>query len=139
MAAVTVAEHIRATAEKVWAVAGRFDAIHEWVPAIAATTVAGGGAGIVRTLTLKGGGTLREEMMGARDEPASYTYAILDGPLPVSDYVSTLMVVPEGDSECTVSWVASFKPDGVPEDEATALISGIYKDALANLRKRLEK
>ena len=138
MASVTVAEHIRAPAAKIWAVAGRFGEIHDWVPAIAGTKANGIDVGSERTLSLNDGGTIREEMVGRTEEPAAYTYTILESPLPVDNHISTLMVVPDGEEECTVSWVCSFMPNGATEDEAKGILSGIYKAGLAELRRRFE-
>ena len=62
----------------------------------------------------------------------SYSYRILQGPLPVKDYVSTLSVAPSAEGSL-VEWKSTFEPDGVPEEQAVMIIQGIYSAGLANL------
>ena len=62
----------------------------------------------------------------------SYTYTILEGPLPVSDYRSTLAVAPEG-SGSKVTWQGSFSAKGVPDPVAQDVISGIYDAGLKGI------
>lgn len=65
----------------------------------------------------------------------SYTYAIVSGPLPVSDYSSTLSVVPKGTGS-TVNWTGSFKAKGAPDAVAMDAISGIYESGLKAIAEK---
>ena len=86
----------------------------------------------VRTLALKGGGTLKEEQVSRDDKVMSYTYTILEGPLPVSDYRSTLAVAPDG-AGSKVTWSGTFDAKGVPDSVASDAIQGIYESGLKAL------
>ena len=86
----------------------------------------------VRTLSLKGGGTIKEEQVSRDDKVMSYTYTILESPLPVSDYKSTLSVAPEG-SGSKVTWTGTFNAKGAPDTVATDAIQGIYDSGLKAL------
>ena len=138
MATVTVAEHIRVSAGKVWETAGKFEEIHKWVPAYTAMEVIGSSADVERTLTLSDGSVVREKLVGSTEEPPAYTYTYLDGPLPVEEFISTLMVVPNGDEECLVSWVCSFRPTGASEQDAISTVSAIFKAGLMELKRQLD-
>ena len=65
----------------------------------------------------------------------SCTYAIVDGPLPVTGYQSTRSVRPAG-SGCEVPWSGTFETAGVPEDKAKEIVAGIYDAGLGTLVKR---
>ena len=63
------------------------------------------------------------------------SYEIVEGPLPVEDYLSTLTVTPDGDG-CRVSWSGRFRANGVPDEKACEIITGIYTAGLDALAKR---
>jgi hypothetical protein len=59
----------------------------------------------VRTLSLKGGGTIVEALENWDDANRSYKYTILSGPLPVANYHSAISVT--GDAKGS-----AFEMDG---------------------------
>ena len=64
-------------------------------PAIASTEVTEGrnnSKGAVRVLTTKDGAKITERLTAYSAGAMTYTYRILESPLPVTDYVSTLKV-----------------------------------------------
>jgi len=98
------------------------------------------GGATLRKLTLHGGGTILERLEGKDDQEQSYSYSILESPLPVSGYHSRIRVG-RGKSagSCTVEWSSEFEPAGAPESEAAKTIRGIYEAGLENLRKIYSK
>lgn len=61
----------------------------------------------------------------------SYSYAILQAPFPVTDYLSTLQVhETNGGKGSQVEWSGLFTPNGVSDQEASRLFQGIYEDGL---------
>lgn len=67
------------------------------------------------------------------DQGAShYSYTFVESPLPLNNYHSTIRVSPKG-SGCVVDWQGSFEPAGISEEEAIALIGGVYDAGLAAL------
>ncbi len=83
----------------------------------------------VRLLSLKGGGAIKEEQLSRDDKVMSYTYTILESPLPVSDYKSTLSVAPDGQGS-KVTWTGNFNAKGAPDTVAKDAIQGIYDSGL---------
>ncbi|MCJ2118831.1 SRPBCC family protein [Methylobacterium sp. J-001] len=141
LAASTVAGHalevtrsadIAASPAKVWQTIGEFCGIGDWHPAIEKCVLSDKDGMKVRTLSLKGGGTLKEEQVSRDDKVMSYTYTILEGPLPVSDYKSTLAVAPEGTGS-KVTWSGTFNAKGAPDTVAVDAIQGIYESGLKAL------
>ncbi|GJD44564.1 IS1595 family transposase ISMpo2 [Methylobacterium cerastii] len=114
---------------KVWQTIGDFCGIGDWHPAVEKCAPSEKDGMKVRTLSLKGGGTLVEEQVSRDDKVMSYTYTILSGPLPVSDYKSTLSVAPDGTGS-KLSWTGTFNAKGAPDTVATDAISGIYESGL---------
>ena len=140
---------IDAPAGKVWKAVKSFDALNTWHPAVASDQIVEGTndtVGAVRLLTLKGGGTIKEKLLSFDPAHRKFSYAILEGVLPVSDYTSTLSVVSAGKGKSTVTWSGHFKRKNVgdnPADNendktATDTITGVYQGGLQNLKKMLE-
>ena len=73
----------------------------------------------------------------ARDDAGrSYTYAILESPLPVADYESTIRVLDEGGT--VIAWNGTFAAKGAPDADAVAVIAGIYDAGLASLAEKVK-
>ena len=123
---------IAAPPTKVWQTIGDFCGIGSWHPAIETCTPSETNGLKVRILALKGGGTLKEEQLNRDDKVMSYTYTILEGPLPVSDYRSTLAVAPDG-AGSKVTWSGTFNAKGAPDSVASDAIQGIYESGLKAL------
>jgi len=129
---VTKTIDVPAAPAKVWSTIGDFCGIGQWHPAIEKCVPSMDGGKPLRTLSLKGGGTIVESQTARDDAKMSYTYAIVSGPLPVSDYSSTLMVAPKGTGS-TLTWTGSFKAKGAPDAVATDAIGGIYESGLKGI------
>ncbi|MEM8973004.1 MAG: SRPBCC family protein [Pseudomonadota bacterium] len=127
MAKVYVSSIINAPAGDVWERVRDFNALPNWHPRIAESRIENGEPsdkiGCVRNFKLAGGEQLREQLLGLSDYDLFCTYAILDGPMPLTDYVATLRLTPITDGDRTfIEWSAEFNCE--PENEAD-LISGI--------------
>lgn len=140
---------INAPADKVWKVVGNFQDA-SWIPVVEKTEGKGGNEPkATRTLTLKGGATVEEELAKYDAEKKSYMYRIdkVDVKvLPVNDYSSWIEVEPDGD-KTKVTWRGAFyrgymNNDPPPElnDEASKkAVDGLYKAGLENLKAKVEK
>jgi Polyketide cyclase / dehydrase and lipid transport len=74
----------------------------------------------VRVLSLKDGGTIREQLLEMSDLGHHYSYSILEGPLPVANYRATLRLRRISDGDRTFAeWSASFDPNP-PQKRAEA-------------------
>ncbi|OPF83209.1 MxaD family protein [Streptomyces antioxidans] len=137
MASTTATLDLAVPPERVWQLIGGFDALPDWLPYIAESVAAEGGR--VRRLRNEEGGVIVERLVAFDDAARSYSYAILEAPFPVTDYLSTLRVreVPGRSGASRVEWSGTFTPAGVSDDEAVALFHGIYADGLAALRNTL--
>lgn len=126
---------VAAPPAKVWQTIGDFCGIGNWHPAVEKCTPSEQDGMKVRTLSLKGGGTIKEEQVSRDDKVMTYTYTILESPLPVSDYKSTLSVAPEG-SGSKVTWSGTFNAKGAPDSVAKDAIQGIYDSGLKAISEK---
>jgi len=125
---------VAASPEKVWQTIGDFCGIANWHPAIEKCVPGQQNGMPTRTLSLKGGGTILEQQTGRSDSGMQYSYTILQSPLPVTDYHSTISVKKVG-SGSVITWSGTFKANGASDADATKAIQGIYDsglDALAS-------
>jgi len=127
--------------EKAWETIKDFDSWQNWHPAIASTEITSGKGnahGTVRVLTTKDGAKITERLERYQPKALSYTYRIIDSPLPVTEYVSTIQVK-GSKSGCVVTWSSHFKAkEGTADADAVKTIRGIYSLGLDNLKAKLK-
>jgi hypothetical protein len=139
---------IAAPADKVWAVIGNFQDMG-WHPAFVKTEGTGGNeVNAKRTLTLGNGAKIDEQLNKYSASDRSYAYEITKADVkvvPVADYSSSISVSGEG-GKSTVEWKGAFyrgypnnePPPELNDEAAVKAITGVYKDGLAALKKKLE-
>ena len=141
---------INAKPADVWNFVKRFDGLKDWHPAFAKSEIIqgkDGQLGAVRALTVKDGPTFTEELLALNEAGMAFTYNIIESPLPLTDYLSSMSVKPNGNGGSTVTWTGTFRRknprDGLPEAESDAgavkFITGAYQGGLQNLKKVLEQ
>lgn len=136
MAKVSSSTKLAVPAKTVWAVIGNFNALPDWHPAVEKSELKSKDGDTLRKLSLVGGGTIEEKLEKIDDKERRYTYSIVSGPLPVSNYTATLKVrEAETGTGCTVEWSSEFEAKGTPEGDAIAAIRGIYEAGFENLKK----
>lgn len=141
---------INAPPAAVWEKVRDFGKLQDWHPAIESSTVTQGNeVGSLRTLTLKGGGQIVESLESWSDSDRRFSYRMKDpGPVPVTNYSSTLTVKPGATADSTlVEWRGAFyrgypnndPPPDKNDEAAIAAVTGIYQAGLGNLKALLEK
>src|SRR5499426_2072652 len=105
---------IEAPADAVWAQIRDFNALPKWTPFVAESRIEGGlpadKIGCVRNFRLRDGGAIREQLLALSDYDFQCTYAILDSPMGVDNYVATLKLTPVTDGDRTFAeWSAEFE------------------------------
>lgn len=117
----------------VWARIGAFDAIADWHPAVASAICDIVPSGLKRTLELIDGGKITE--LSSQIEEFRYSYSIVDGSVPVKEYLSEFRV--DNSDRCTViTWSGNFEAAGVNHAEAKAVIEEIYSAGLNAIGRR---
>lgn len=120
----------------VWAAIEDWCSITTWHPVIAECEAYEEDGKTMRKLTTGDGGVLIEELKGRDEDAMSFSYAIIESPLPIADYASTMAVSENGDG-ATVTWSSSYNANGVSDEEALELMAGIYRAGLDELKGQL--
>jgi mxaD protein len=137
---------VNAPTSLVWSKLHNFSEMGAWHPAVKKTELLDGQnnkAGAVRLLTLQDGGTIKEKLTNYKFKEKSFEYEIIEGVLPVSNYVSTLTVTEAKDGKSLVVWKGNFKrkdtsdkpASGLGDEDAVKTITSVYKGGLDNLKK----
>jgi Polyketide cyclase / dehydrase and lipid transport len=121
-----------AAPDKVWAKIGDFCGISNWHPVVEKCTLSADGS--IRTLDLKGGGAIHEKLENRDDAGHSYTYSIIDSPLPVANYSSTISVAADG-AGSKITWIGKFDAKGASDAEAMKVMNGVYQAGIDALVK----
>jgi hypothetical protein len=133
MSKVSMSTRLPVSAAKVWALIGGFNALPDWHPSIESSKLSEDGQ--TRTLTLLGGGKIVETLEHASDAEWTYSYAIIDSPLPVGNYKAMIKLTEDKNGTCSISWSSDFEAVGAPERQAVQVIQGIYQQGFDNLKK----
>jgi hypothetical protein len=120
----------------VWGLAGEFCAIKDWYSDIVADCVEEKDGDVVfRTLTLKDGGKIKEKLTGKDD--LSYSYEIVESPLPVKNYKAKLWVEEDDEPNRTVIyWQADFDANGASDDDAKSKITAILAGGVKGIKQQ---
>ena len=145
MPRIYVSSVIDAPAARVWERVRDFNGLPRWHPSIRDSRIENGEpsdkVGCIRDFHLQNGDRIREKLLGLSDYDMFCTYAILESPMPLTDYVATLRLTPITDGDrCFAEWSAEFECD---EAEADGLVNGIGHDVFqagfSALKRQLAK
>lgn len=130
MPRVYISSVIDASAARVWDRVRDFNGLPRWHPLIRDSRIENSEpadkVGCVRDFHLQNGDRIRERLLGLSDYDYFCTYAILESPMPLTDYIATLRLTPVTDgNRCFAEWTAEFDCD---EAEAEGLVTGIGED-----------
>jgi mxaD protein len=117
---------IDGTPDAVWALAGDFGGVAEWMPGMESCRLDGGNR-ILETM----GMTITEKLVSKDDAARAITYAIVDG-VPVESHEATVTVSASGDGS-HVTWVVDAAPD-----EMADLMQSVYQQSLEALKAHVE-
>ncbi|ODA68329.1 Polyketide cyclase / dehydrase and lipid transport [Methyloligella halotolerans] len=119
--------------DQVWALVSDFCSIKDWHPAVVECVESEKDGDTYRELTLGDGGKIVEKRTGQDDH--SYSYEIVESPLPVKNYKSKIWVEKDDEPNRTVIyWTGEFDADGATDEKAEEIVTGIYKDGLAGIK-----
>ncbi len=127
MARVYISSVIPASVEQVWERIRDFNGLPKWHPRIRESRIENAEpsdkVGCIRHFQLQSGDTIREQLLGMSDYDMFHTYAILESPMPLENYVATLRLTKVTDGGHTFAeWTAEF--DCAPDAEDD-LVNGV--------------
>ncbi|MGV8919353.1 MAG: SRPBCC family protein [Pseudomonas sp.] len=132
MATASATIEISASADQVWQLMGGFDSLPNWLPLIVESTLSEGGR--VRHLRTADGAEIVERLQTFDNQARTYTYSIVQGPFPVTDYLAKVEIREAAGNKASVTWSGSFTPVGISDTEASAIFDGVYQGGLDALK-----
>ena len=137
MARVVVKESLAFPAAKVWDLISDFGNV-SWFQGLAKSEVRGKGPGMVRLMYAGDNPPIHERLESVDAKGRTLTYTIPENiPFPVSDYRATMRVREKGADACELEWSCELVPKGISDEQAVAMLEGMYKTMIGWLREAL--
>ncbi len=136
MGRATVQKEIAASAAQVWDIVRDFGGVQRWSPGLSSCEVDKEGVGAVRTIKL-GDMVIREKLESLDDATRTFSYSIVEAPLPLSNYLSTFTVADTEPGKSQITWSATFDAAGMTDEQAAQMVEGIYHGGIKGLRGAL--
>ena len=134
---------IDAPTDEVWALLRDFNGHDQWHPAVGKSAIERGQSsdrvGCVRHFFLRNGAELREQLLTLSDLEQSFSYCLLDTPVPLFNYVAHVRLAPVTDGNRTFwDWRCSFSTRKGEEAEMARMVGeDIYDAGFVAIRNRL--
>lgn len=131
--------------EQVWSVLRDFNGHELWHPLVRSSHIERGRdadcVGAVRTFKLNDGSELREQLLTLSDPETTYSYCLLDTPIPLFNYVSHVRLLPVTDGDMTFwQWEGRFDTPTGRQHELVKLVStDIYEAGFTAIQSHLEQ
>ncbi len=129
--------------EAVWDVLRDFNGHDRWHPAVATSQIERGQppdkVGCVRKFRLNDGSELREQLLSLSDLETTFTYCLLDTPVPLLNYVAHVRLMPVTDHDATFwEWESRFDTPKGRETELRDLVGeNIYQAGFDAIRANM--
>ena len=145
MARVYVSTVVNVRNDRVWARVRDFNGMPNWHPAIAESRIEGGEPadkiGCVRRFRLKDGSELREQLLALSDLEQTFSYCLLDTPIPMFNYVAHVRLLPVTDGDRTFwHWESRFTTRPEDRDSIMQMVAEqIYQGGFEAVRRYLKE
>lgn len=135
MSSTKVSVDVNVSPSEIWQLIGGFGSLPDWMPGISQSQLADGGR--VRHLRDAEGHSFVERLERYDAAARTYSYSIVQSPLSISDYLSTIAVTPiVGSKRSRVEWSSVYTPVGITEKQADDIFQGLYSTGLKALVSR---
>ena len=134
---------IEAPVEPVWEVLRDFNGHDRWHPAVSDSAIERGQpvdkVGCVRRFHLQDGSELREQLLALSDLDMTFTYCLLETPIPLLNYVAYVRLLPVTDGDWTFwHWTSRFDTPAGREAELERQVGeNIYEAGFEAVRVHL--
>ena len=115
--------------------------IRRWRPARSSAAQAADKIGCVRRFKLKDGSELREQLLALSDLEQTFSYCLLDTPIPMFNYVAHVRLLPVTDGDRTFwQWESRFTTRPEDRDGITRMVAEqIYQAGFEAIRHHLKE
>ena len=131
-----VREELEASVDAVWKLLRDFADVSAWARG-RVVRVEGGGVGMVRHIDGPAGRFV--ERCEAHDDAArTFSYRLLESPVPATNFVATVRLTPSGPKSCVIEWMAEFETDSASAADLRTAIENVYRGSfISKLRDTL--
>jgi hypothetical protein len=132
-----------APTQRVWEALRDFNGHDRWHPAVATSQIeraqSSDKIGCVRRFKLKDGSELREQLLALSDIEQTFSYCLLDTPIPMFNYVAHVRLLPVTDGDRTFwHWESRFTTRPADAERLTRMVAEeIYQGGFNAIRRRL--
>ena len=132
---------IDAPVERLWAVLRDFNGHESWHPIVAKSNIERGypsdRVGCIRRFTLQDGAELREQLLALSDLEMTFSYCLLETPIPLFNYVAHVRLLPVTDGNRSFwHWEGRFTTPAGRETELADLVANdVYSNGIAAVRQ----
>ena len=132
---------IDARPELLWKTLRDFSTIAKWHPEVQDCLIEDGGpsdrVGAIRAIHLRDGTPLRERVTALSDKDMSYSYSVIESPLPLAYHSSTVSLLSvQSGTKTLATWYVEFRlKQGDPEQMASAIHAGVILPGFQGLAK----
>ncbi len=132
-----------APVDSVWDILRDFNGHDRWHPAVSESHVerrrGADEVGCIRNFRLEDGSELREQLLTLSDLEQSFSYCLLDTPVPLFNYVAHVRLAPVTDGDMTFwEWESRFDtPQGQEESLAELVGEQIYQAGFDAIRAHM--
>jgi hypothetical protein len=136
---------VNAPTDTVWNVLRDFNGHDRWHPAVATSAIeraqAADKIGCVRRFKLKDGSELREQLLALSDLEQTFSYCLLDTPIPMFNYVAHVRLLPVTDGDRTFwQWESRFTTWPDDREGITQMVAEqIYQAGFEAVRRHLKE
>lgn len=130
--------------DTVWSVLRDFNGHDRWHPAVKSSEIERSRepdtVGCIRKFQLQDGAELKEQLLALSDAEQSYSYCLLDTPIPLLNYVSHVRLFPVTDTNSTFwEWEGRFNTIDNREEELRKMVTTeIYDAGFSAIRTYLD-
>ena len=130
------------SADQLWQTVDFHQPSENIMPPIASSERSGEGVGATKINSLAGdGGEIHLQLVHYDPAQQAFNYVILEGPLPIKNYVGQVRVTDAGDGKAQLSWQGIYEAAGVPDEKADEILGGFYAaiaDKIGSIYKRVQ-
>jgi hypothetical protein len=136
---------LNAPTDAAWAVLRDFNGHDHWHPAVASSSIERAHPpdkiGCIRRFKLKDGSELREQLLALSDLEQTFSYCLLDTPIPMFNYVAHVRLLPVTDGDRTFwHWESRFTTRPEDRESITHMVAEqIYQAGFEAIRHHLKE
>jgi hypothetical protein len=144
MAKIYISSVIDFPVQKVWEYIRNFNELPKWFPGLTDSKIEAGmlsdQVGCIRDFGLQAGGRVREQLIALSDRDHSFSYRMLEGPIPVTNYLAHVRLhqVTNGD-RTFAEYKVEFDCAPGQEKDLIPFLSNFFSAAFEHLNQHAGK